>query len=59
MTKESLVGFNLRLPESRWLFLKQEAMNTRKSMSEILIGYIDANKKKRDKKLLTENGTSV
>lgn len=59
MTKEKLVGFNIRLPESKWKFLKQESMDTRKSMSQILIEYIEANKKKRDKKLLTESGTIV
>lgn len=58
MIKENLVGFNIRLPESRWLFLKQEAMNTKKSMSQILIEYIDTNKKKREKEL-TQDGTIV
>jgi len=59
MTKEPLIGFNFQMPESRWKFLKQESMETRKPMGRILIEYIEAQIKKREKKELTGKETNV
>lgn len=59
MEKENRIAFNFEMPESKWRFLKQMSMDTRKPMGKILIEYIDAQMKKRERKTLTDKSTNV